>query len=353
MDGVYIAKIAKRKQERMFSVNDNTMSRRHLMFGHHQPDSLLGDDTCQPKVLYFDYVFVSDKKMYEKFDKSTKNVTADTIQEVAMMNAILLIGNRFSPQIQFRIATHIIWTDDTPSQFDSANMIRFAGLFAPDGDIFLVNFHKWVLETTYFNVTGWLASGVAKKRGNFTEYLVTGHNKELGDRADGWHLLTGYDELLRINKKSETSSHQVVRGLPRLTECVLIIKLVVKRRFLNSIMTVRWRTWEPTGVLQNGVLTTRNWGKTVYVIPTSQLALRARGARIMAGAAVSPSRTSWATISASITCTTTIEWTNILVISTVAWIVNLIMVRRSWASQIVALQYRGVNAQWISFVLTF
>ena len=205
MDGVYIAK---RKQEGRFSTNVNFND----IGAQHGRRSLLSDVTGQPKVLYFNYVFVSDKKRYEKFDKSTHNVTADTIEEVAMMNAIFLIGNRFSPQIQFQIATQIIWTDDTPSQF-SANMIRFAGLFAPDGDIFLDNFHKWVLETTYFNVTGWLASGVAKHRGNFTEYLVTGHHKDLGDRADGWHLLTGYDELLRINKKSETSSHQVVSGI--------------------------------------------------------------------------------------------------------------------------------------------
>ena len=69
------------------------------------------------------------------------------------------------------------------------------------------------METTYFNVTGWLASGVAKHRGNFTEYLVTGHHKDLGDRADGWHILTGYDRLLRVNKESEASSLQVVSGI--------------------------------------------------------------------------------------------------------------------------------------------
>jgi hypothetical protein len=49
-------------------------------------------------------------------------VTADTIEEVAMMNAIFLIGNRFSPQIQFQIATQIIWTDDTPSSSTSTKL---------------------------------------------------------------------------------------------------------------------------------------------------------------------------------------------------------------------------------------
>jgi len=188
MDGVYV--VTQKQTARSLS-----WLQTDVIAANHRRRSLL-DDTGETKVLYFNYVFVSDKKRYEMFNESTNDVMVDTLEEVAMLNAIYLIGNKFSPQIQFQIDTQIIWTD-YPSQFDSANLNRSM----PEGNVFLSNFHQWIIETTYFNITGWIASAstAEDRKTTFNTSLITGENKQLGDRADGWHLLTGYDKMIRIN----------------------------------------------------------------------------------------------------------------------------------------------------------
>ena len=189
MNGVYVVK--RKQTARSLSWEG---LRADVVAAKQRRRSLL-DDTGETKVLYFNYVFVSDKKRYEMFNKSTNDVMVDTLEEVVMLNAIYLIGNKFSPQVQFQIDTQIIYTDDLPSQFDSANMNKSV----PDADVFFHNFHKWITETTYFDVTGWMASAGTNgdRKNTFNNFLITGTNKELGDRADGWHILTGYDYMIR------------------------------------------------------------------------------------------------------------------------------------------------------------
>lgn len=72
------------------------------------------------EVLYFDYVFVSDAYRLQNYG-SEAAVLADTIAELAFANQIYLIGNRFSPQIQFRIKAQVVLATQ-PYQFDPSNV---------------------------------------------------------------------------------------------------------------------------------------------------------------------------------------------------------------------------------------
>lgn len=154
--------------------------------------------TGPAKVLYFDYVFVSDNKRYLNYGGDTSAVLADTIAELLYVNQIYLVGNRFDPQIQFRIKQQYVW-EQFPSQISSSNVGSGSidGFGNPQikmsGDQLLKEFQLWIFETIYFNFTGYLASGDAGSRGNFTTFLVNTATPEyaLGDDAHGWHILTG------------------------------------------------------------------------------------------------------------------------------------------------------------------
>lgn len=145
------------------------------------------------QVLFFDYVFVSDNKRYLNYDGNTTAVLADTIAEVLYVNQIYLVGNRFTPQIQFRIEKQVVWEDFpsqiSPSNVGSGDLDQFGNpVFKPDAGQLLKEFQLWIFETTYFDFTGFLSAG-----NNFADFLVDNSSPEyaLGNTAHGWHILTG------------------------------------------------------------------------------------------------------------------------------------------------------------------
>lgn len=145
------------------------------------------------EVLFFDYVFVSDNKRYLNYGNATA-VLADTIAEVLYVNQIYLVGNRFTPQIQFRIEQQVVW-EDFPSQISASNvgsgdLDQFGRPeFKPEAEKIFEEFQLWIFETTYFDFTGYLAAG----GNNFDDFLVDASSPEyaLGNTAHGWHILTG------------------------------------------------------------------------------------------------------------------------------------------------------------------
>ena len=168
--------------------------------------SLLSSDVA---VVYFDYVFVSDDKRYANYGGDADAVKADTLDEVAAVNAMYLIGNKFTPQIQFRVKTQIVWAEK-PSQMDATNvgtgsMGTFGeSLIPPLGLKMRKEFQQWIFETTYFDFTGYLKSGnvvpgtgagtgavIDGARAPFVDFLVSGPAYDAVQGADGWHLLSG------------------------------------------------------------------------------------------------------------------------------------------------------------------
>jgi hypothetical protein len=159
-----------------------------------------------PAVLYFDYVFVSDELRLANYNGSEYDVKADTIEEVAIVNAIFLVGNRFTPQIQFRIKDQIVWANK-PSQMSPLNVgtnFQAPGyptygepLVPADGTQILEDFALWIFETTFFNFTGYISTGVKDARDPFANFRVTGPGYDLGQTTVGWHLLSG-ESVLKI-----------------------------------------------------------------------------------------------------------------------------------------------------------
>jgi len=191
--------------------------------------SLLSSDVA---VVYFDYVFVSDDKRYANYGGDVDAVKADTIDEVAAVNAMYLIGNKFTPQIQFRVKTQIVWAQK-PSQMDAANVgTGSTGSYGksvspPDGEKMREEFKQWIFETTYFNFTGYLNSGTVQTgtgggtlvarvgvRDPFEDFLVFGPAYEAVQGAAGWHLLSGESHFQRAGNDvlGFTEAGQVCRG---------------------------------------------------------------------------------------------------------------------------------------------
>lgn len=139
------------------------------------------DDTSNATVLYFDYVMVSDWKRYDHYG-GVDAVATDTLREIAVVNAMYLIGDRFTPQIQFRVLDQIVFTS-RPSSFTASN--TEAGPYDStgypstriDATVLLKDFWNWVFFNSEYARDG---------------TQITGHMKYLGDEAFGWHLLTGF-----------------------------------------------------------------------------------------------------------------------------------------------------------------
>ena len=148
-------------------------------------------------ILYFDYVFVSDTYRYANYGNDLTAVMQDTVDEIAAVNTIYLVGDAFSPQIQFRIKSQIVWTE-LPSLFDPTNVPNDEPLpnaleaqyglttQLADGVQYLNEFERWVFETTYFRLTDFVNDG----GDNVDAYFVAGANAAL-ENADGWHILSG------------------------------------------------------------------------------------------------------------------------------------------------------------------
>ncbi len=131
----------------------------------------------------FDYVFVSDYKRYLNYASDDALVLADTIAEIATANAIYLVGDKFTPQIQFRMKKHIVWTT-LPSVMTQTN-VESGPYDAASGEpqnpidisLYLRDFGKYAFHVSEYDL--------------FTKAKVTGEMETVGNEAHGWHLLTG------------------------------------------------------------------------------------------------------------------------------------------------------------------
>jgi hypothetical protein len=142
-------------------------------------------------------------------------VKADTIDELAAVNAMFLIGNKFTPQIQFRVKPQIVWAEK-PSQMNATNVGTGStgsfgkSEFPPLGLKMRTDFQLWIFETTYFDFTGYLDSGtvvagtgggtgIARNgtRQPFGDFLVSGPAYDDVQGAAGWHLLSGESHFQR------------------------------------------------------------------------------------------------------------------------------------------------------------
>lgn len=152
-----------------------------------------------PAVIYFDYILVSDDRRYANYDGNEEAVKADTVEEMATVNAMYLIGDRFTPQVQFRIKSQIVWSEKPPQMnltnvgtdlLSAANFGRHAN--PPDVSQLQDEFMLWIFETTYFNLTAYLASGPKGARGVFADFLVpTGSDAYQLAQGAAWHMLSG------------------------------------------------------------------------------------------------------------------------------------------------------------------
>jgi len=131
----------------------------------------------------FDYVFVSDHKRYLNYGGDEAAVLADTIAEIAATNAIYLVGDRFTPQIQFRMRKHIIWTT-LPSIVTQSNVetgsyddVTGSPQNTIDLPLYLQDFGKYAFHVSEYDL--------------ITKQAVTGDMKTIGDEVHGWHLLSG------------------------------------------------------------------------------------------------------------------------------------------------------------------
>lgn len=131
----------------------------------------------------FDYVFVSDHKRYLNYDGDEGAIVADAVAEIAAANAIYLVGDRFTPQIQFRMTKHIVWTTGLPSVVTQTNVE--SGSYDASGrpqnlidlNLYLRDFGKYAFHVSEYDLV--------------TKQAVTGDMATTGDGAHGWHLLTG------------------------------------------------------------------------------------------------------------------------------------------------------------------
>lgn len=131
----------------------------------------------------FDYVFVSDHKRYLNYDGDEAAVLADAVAEIAAANAIYLVGDRFTPQIQFRMTKHIVWTTGLPSVVTQTNVE--SGSYDASGrpqnlidlNLYLHDFGKYAFHVSEYDLV--------------TKQVVTGDMATTGNGAHGWHLLTG------------------------------------------------------------------------------------------------------------------------------------------------------------------
>jgi hypothetical protein len=149
---------------------------------------------------------------------------------------MFLIGNKFTPQIQFRVKTQIVWAEK-PSQMDKTNVgtgsteVGYPSFgkyeFPPDGEKMQKEFKLWDFETTYFNLTGYLDSGTVVAgtgggtlkaregvRDPFGDFLVSGSAYDAVQGAAGWHLLSGESHFQRGGNSilGFTVAEQVCRG---------------------------------------------------------------------------------------------------------------------------------------------
>ena len=137
-------------------------------------------DKASTTILFFDYVMVSDWKRYEHYG-SVEAVVVDTLREMAIVNAIYLLDDRFTPQVQFRVLEQIVLTS-RPAEFRESNVesgpYRFGRPTSHiDGSALLADFSNWVFFNSEFFRNG---------------TRITGRMSDLGNQASGWHLLTGF-----------------------------------------------------------------------------------------------------------------------------------------------------------------
>lgn len=131
----------------------------------------------------FDYVFVSDHKRYANYGGDLDAILADTVAEIAAANAIFLVQDKFTPQIQFRMLHHITWTTLDPIMTQT-NVE--SGPYDQDGaPTTYVDLHRYLDDfgKYAFHISEWNLD---------TRTQVTGPMATIGNNAHGWHLLTGY-----------------------------------------------------------------------------------------------------------------------------------------------------------------
>jgi hypothetical protein len=131
-------------------------------------------------VLFFYYVMVSDWKRFEHYG-DVAGVMADTLKEVAVVNAVYLLGDSFTPQVQFRVLEQIVFTS-RPAEFTASNdesgpYVIGVPANKIDGDILFKDFWNWVFFNSEFARDG---------------TKITRRMSDLGNQASGWHLLTGF-----------------------------------------------------------------------------------------------------------------------------------------------------------------